>query len=100
MTHSYHLKGTIQTCLITHSIAMASKKELSPAFQKGLDVRGEVLGEQYVTKAIEMLDDEYWAPVQEWITEAGWGAVWTRPGLERKQRSLLSKWQHLEPHQC
>ncbi|CAM1510776.1 Fc.00g082890.m01.CDS01 [Cosmosporella sp. VM-42] len=69
---------------------MASKKEFSEGFQKGLDVRGEVLGEEYVTRAVGMLDDEYWAPVQEWITESGWGAVWTRPGLERKQRSLLN----------
>ena len=69
---------------------MASKKEFSEAFEQGLAVRGEVLGDQYVTRAVEMLDDEYWGPVQEWITEAGWGAVWTRPGLERKQRSLLS----------
>lgn len=71
-------------------ITMSEKKEFSEAFQKGLDLRGEVLGQEYVGRAVAMLDDEYWAPVQEWITEAGWAAIWSRPGLERKQRSLLS----------
>lgn len=75
----------------TQKITMSSNKELSEAFQKGLALRGEVLGEEYVTKAVAMLDDEYWAPVQEWITESGWAAIWSRPGLERKQRSLLSR---------
>lgn len=70
---------------------MSQDQEHSEAFQKGLAVRGEVLGEKYVTKALEKCEDEYWRPAQELITEYAWGTVWTRPGLDRKQRSLLSK---------
>ncbi|KAM5354623.1 hypothetical protein ACJ41O_001270 [Fusarium nematophilum] len=69
---------------------MSQKQEFSEAFQKGLAVRGEVLGEKYVTKALEKCEDEYWKPAQELITEYAWGTIWTRPGLERKQRSLLN----------
>ncbi|KAI0475368.1 AhpD-like protein [Xylariaceae sp. FL0804] len=60
------------------------------AFTRGLAVRGEVLGEQYVTRALELREDEYWRPFQQLMTEYAWGNVWTRPELERKQRSLLN----------
>ncbi|KAH7010362.1 AhpD-like protein [Ilyonectria destructans] len=69
---------------------MSQNQEHSEAFKKGLAVRGEVLGEKYVTKALEKCQDEYWRPAQELITEYAWGTVWTRPGLDRKQRSLLN----------
>jgi 4-carboxymuconolactone decarboxylase len=69
---------------------MSQDQEFNETFKKGLTVRGEVLGEQYVTKAVESLQNEYWKPAQELITEYAWGTVWTRPGLDRKQRSLLS----------
>ncbi|KAF7560806.1 hypothetical protein G7046_g3347 [Stylonectria norvegica] len=69
---------------------MEPSKETSQAFKQGLAVRGEVLGEQYVTKALDLHQDEYWQPAQEFITEVAWGGIWTRPGLDRKQRSLLN----------
>ncbi|RTE80700.1 hypothetical protein BHE90_004791 [Fusarium euwallaceae] len=69
---------------------MSQDQEFNGTFKKGLEVRGEVLGEQYVTKAVESLQNEYWKPAQELITEYAWGTVWTRPGLDRKQRSLLT----------
>ncbi|KAJ3532757.1 hypothetical protein NM208_g8293 [Fusarium decemcellulare] len=69
---------------------MSENQEFNETFKKGLEVRGEVLGEQYVTKAVESLQNEYWKPAQELITEYAWGTVWTRPGLDRKQRSLLT----------
>ncbi|KAF5662154.1 carboxymuconolactone decarboxylase [Fusarium heterosporum] len=69
---------------------MSQNPEYSEAFNKGLQVRGEVLGEEYVSKAVASLQNEYWKPAQELITEYAWGNVWTRPGLDRKQRSLLT----------
>ncbi|RSL70385.1 hypothetical protein CEP51_012204 [Fusarium floridanum] len=69
---------------------MSQDQDFNETFKKGLEVRGEVLGEQYVTKAVESLQNEYWKPAQELITEYAWGTVWTRPGLDRKQRSLLT----------
>jgi len=59
-------------------------------FKKGLQVRREVLGESYVSPAIAAGSNEFSWPGQELVTEWCWGNVWTRPGLERKQRSLLN----------
>ena len=59
-------------------------------FKDGLQVRREVLGEEYVNNAIDKATDFTW-PGQQLITEYAWGTVWRRPGLDRKQRSLLSE---------
>jgi 4-carboxymuconolactone decarboxylase len=58
-------------------------------FEKGLQVRREVLGAQYVDASLAQADD-FSRPLQELVTEYCWGAVWTRPGLDRKTRSLLN----------
>jgi 4-carboxymuconolactone decarboxylase len=58
-------------------------------FKAGLAVRRKVLGAAYVDKAIADAD-EFTRPLQELVTEYCWGAVWTRPGLPRKTRSLLN----------
>ena len=61
----------------------------SELFKKGLQVRREVLGAQYVDASISQADD-FSRPLQELVTEYCWGTVWTRPGLDRKTRSLLN----------
>ena len=61
----------------------------SELFKKGLQVRREVLGAEYVDASISQADD-FSRPLQELVTEYCWGAVWTRPGLDRKTRSLLN----------
>ena len=61
----------------------------SELFEKGLAVRKEVLGKEYVEKAISGAD-EFSLALQEYATESAWGAIWTRPGLPRKTRSLLN----------
>ena len=58
-------------------------------FDKGLAVRREVLGAEYVDAAIKGADD-FNRPFQEFITEYCWGAVWARPGLPRKTRSIIN----------
>ena len=58
-------------------------------FEEGLAVRREVLGAAYVDKAIAEADD-FTRPLQELVTEYCWGAIWTRPGLPRKTRSLVN----------
>lgn len=63
-----------------------STKEL---YDKGLKIRTEVLGESYVRKALESMD-EFNRPLQELVTEYCWGAVWGREGLSRPQRSLIN----------
>jgi 4-carboxymuconolactone decarboxylase len=56
---------------------------------KGLAIRREVLGAQYVDNAIKGADD-FNRPFQEFITEYCWGAVWGRPGLPKKTRSIIN----------
>ena len=63
-----------------------SKSEL---FEKGLKVRKEVLGEDYVNKSIAGAD-EFTRTMAEWSTEFCWGALWTRPGLDRRTRSIVN----------
>ena len=58
-------------------------------FEEGLAVRRAVLGTEYVDRALASADD-FNRPLQELVTEYCWGAVWTRPGLDRKSRSLIN----------
>ena len=58
-------------------------------FDQGLAIRKEVLGAEHVERALTGADD-FSRPYQELITEYCWGAVWGRPGLPRKTRSLLN----------
>jgi 4-carboxymuconolactone decarboxylase len=58
-------------------------------YERGSDIRKEVLGSQYVENALDLADD-FNTPLQELVTEYCWGAVWGRDGLARKTRSLLN----------
>ena len=58
-------------------------------FEKGLAIRRAVLGPEYVDRAIAAADD-FSRPMQELTTEYCWGAVWNRPGLDRKTRSIIN----------
>lgn len=61
----------------------------NPQFKKGLQVRREVLGAEYVDRSVNEVED-FMIPMQKITTEWCWGEVWTRPGLERKTRSMLN----------
>jgi 4-carboxymuconolactone decarboxylase len=58
-------------------------------FDEGLAIRKSVLGAEFVDKAIGAADD-FNRPLQELVTEYCWGAVWSREGLSRRDRSLLN----------
>ncbi|HZF17602.1 MAG TPA: carboxymuconolactone decarboxylase family protein [Steroidobacteraceae bacterium] len=58
-------------------------------YQQGLEIRRAVLGNDYVDKALKSADD-FSRPMQELSTEYCWGRVWSRPGLKRRERSLLN----------
>lgn len=58
-------------------------------YEKGLAIRREVLGAQYVDNAIKSAD-AFNRPLQDLVTEYCWGAVWGRPGLPKKTRSMLN----------
>ncbi len=61
----------------------------SEQFKKGLAVRRDVLGKDYVDNSIAKADD-FMMAFQGITTEWCWGYAWTRPGLDRKTRSLLN----------
>jgi 4-carboxymuconolactone decarboxylase len=61
----------------------------SGRLQRGLALRREVLGEQHVANSLAAAT-EFTRPIQEYITAACWGDVWTRPGLDRRTRSLVT----------
>ena len=58
-------------------------------YEKGLKIRREVLGADYVDKAIASADD-FNRPLQELVTQYCWGEVWGRPGLDRRTRSFIN----------
>jgi len=58
-------------------------------YEKGLQIRIQVLGEDYVKRSIENAD-EFTQPLQELVTEYCWGHVWGRDGLSRKERSMIN----------
>ena len=62
---------------------------MNERYDRGLEIRREVLGAEYVDAAIASAD-ELSRPLQELVTEYCWGEVWGRPGLPRKTRSLLN----------
>jgi len=59
-------------------------------FDAGLVVRREVLGEDYVNAALAHSAGSDGEPLQEYVSETVWGSVWTRPGLDRRSRSLIT----------
>jgi 4-carboxymuconolactone decarboxylase len=58
-------------------------------YERGLRVRKEVLGAAHVERSLAAASD-FARPVQELVTRACWGDVWSRPGLDRRTRSLLN----------
>lgn len=58
-------------------------------YKKGMEVRRAVVGDAYVDRSLKNADD-FSMPMQELVTEFCWGEVWTRPGLDRRSRSLLN----------
>lgn len=59
-------------------------------FEEGLKLRRQVNGAAYVDNALKNNVSDFNRPMQELVTEACWGSVWTRDGLEMKFRSLLN----------
>ncbi len=62
---------------------------MTELYDRGLKVRREVLGADYVDKQIASADD-FNRPLQNLVTEYCWGAIWNRPGLDRRTRSMLN----------
>lgn len=58
-------------------------------YEQGLKVRRKVLGEQYVQKSLARRND-FNEAFQDLITRYAWGEVWSRPGLSKQTRSMVT----------
>lgn len=58
-------------------------------YSRGLGIRRQVLGDAHVERSLANAS-EFSFPMQELVTEYCWGRVWSRPGLELRERSLLN----------
>jgi 4-carboxymuconolactone decarboxylase len=54
-----------------------------------MQVRREVLGDEHVNRAVAGTT-EFTAPFQDFITRYAWGEIWSRPGLTRAERSIIT----------
>ena len=90
--HSHHGKMNVEKARELrdgHVRERPSPFAPQPGHAGGLAIRKQVLGDAHVARAqanVTPLD----AAFQDWITANVWGGVWTRPGLTRHQRSLLT----------
>jgi 4-carboxymuconolactone decarboxylase len=58
-------------------------------YSEGMKVRRAVLGDKHVDKTLANRN-EFNEPFQDLITRYAWGEIWTRPGLPRHTRSLIT----------
>ena len=61
----------------------------SKLYERGLAMRKQVLGAAHVEKTLAATD-QYTQPLQEIVNEYVWGAVWARPGLQPRDRSMIT----------
>jgi 4-carboxymuconolactone decarboxylase len=57
--------------------------------ERGMAVRRQVLGDEHVDRATAGMTD-FSAPFQDLITRYAWGEIWSRPGLTRAERSMIT----------
>jgi 3-oxoadipate enol-lactonase/4-carboxymuconolactone decarboxylase len=96
--------GVVAAAVLDH-LAAPDDRTVPDRYAAGLEVRRSVLGEEYVEAASAGSTPET-ADFQRFITETAWGAVWTRPGLDRRMRSAVTisslvtggHWHELELH--
>ena len=68
---------------------MTDARPRSERFERGLKIRREVLGDAHVERSLNAANDFNWA-AQEMATERAWADLWSRPGLDRRSRSILT----------
>ncbi len=58
-------------------------------FEAGLKTRREVLGSEWVDKSLANRTP-FTEEFQQLLTQYCWDEIWNRPGLERRQRSMIN----------
>jgi 4-carboxymuconolactone decarboxylase len=59
------------------------------AYERGMRIRREVLGDEHVDRATQHATEET-KEFQDFITRYAWGEIWSRPGLDRRTRSCIT----------
>jgi len=85
---TFEREAAVTRALLTHMQKLAGPRGAASAAEAGLAVRRAVLGEAHVARS-EAAVTPFDAPFRDFILEGVWGRVWTRPGLARRDRSLL-----------
>ena len=68
-----------------------SKFDNTDRFKAGVQVRREVLGDEYVGASVARAgEDDFTRKLQQFVTEFAWGTVWNSDGLDRKTRSTIN----------
>jgi len=89
LEHAAHLPMLEKADEVTAALVDFLRPATADAYELGLAVRKEVLGEEYVAgalAAITELDRDF----QAFLTRTAWGSMWARPGLDRRTRHLLT----------
>ena len=68
---------------------MADAHSSSDRYRQGMETRRRVLGDAHVDRASASATP-FDQPFQEMITEGAWGTVWSRPGISRRERSMIT----------
>jgi 3-oxoadipate enol-lactonase/4-carboxymuconolactone decarboxylase len=84
-----HIPTVEKPAEITAAIRAFLSPPIADYYEAGMVVRRQVLGEDHVARATEKITDLD-RDFQAFITRTAWGGVWTRPGLDRRTRSLLT----------
>jgi 3-oxoadipate enol-lactonase/4-carboxymuconolactone decarboxylase len=75
--------------ILVQSRARSAARTTAQVRAEGLKVRREVLGDGHVDRSLATLT-ELTQDFQDFITTYAWGSIWTRPGLDRRSRSMIT----------
>ncbi len=77
----------LASLIIEHTERLSEQITTKQVRARGMQVRRQVLGDEHVDRATDATT-ELTAEFQEFITQYAWGSIWTRPGLDRRSRSI------------
>ena len=83
---SWEQSAAVNAALLVHLLSGPSDASRRA---DGMRIRREVLGDRHVDRAVEATTP-FTAPFQDLITRSAWGDVWSRPGLDRRTRSMVT----------
>ncbi len=89
LPHAAHLANIEQPAAVTVALLAHLDPAGTTAAERGMRVRREVLGDAHVDRTVAAAT-ALTEPFQDFITRYAWGDLWSRPGLDRRSRSMLT----------